>query len=490
MKLLRHDAGRKALPEAFSLAAMTLALGLGGRFASESLGEFGGLVAAWLCVAALAWMVLRPPAHIGAERFVFLALWLEQPEFYPGAGYWVTPLETPNAAMFGRMTELKVPGGSFPFALVLAVLLWRRAAPSARSLWALPGFKVARSSYLLAGAGMVFALLVGVLRGGANSQHGFGQLLPLLTYAVEGLALLAALGAYASLETLGTFVVVAAVLRALEAAWVYFVVRGFGNPPEYATHHADSITFVAALGILACVVVERNAKRDLQRALGLGALILAGIVFNNRRVAYAAGAFAALAAFALMANSKAKKKLMRYVVLGVPALLAYLDIGKDSDAGFFKPARLVWSMFDQRDASTASRDIENVNLIKTISDNPLFGSGFGHPYREYAASVDVGEFLAGYQYHPHNTVLALLQYGGMIGFALLWWPRVAQGLLAARGHRAAQHPHLKVAALWAAWCLGVTLTLEWGDQGTAMQPCMIVSALAMLAGARAQEQCV
>ena len=145
-------------------------------------------------------------------------------------------------------------------------------------------------------------------------------------------------------------------------------------------------------------------------------------------------------------------------------------------------------MFDQKDASTASRDIENLNLIKTISDAPFLGSGFGHPYREYAASVDVSEFLAGYQYHPHNTILALLQYGGIVGFALLWWPRIAQGLLAARAHRAAQTPILKTAALWSAWCLGVTLTLEWGDQGTAMQPCMVITALAMLCGARAHEQ--
>ncbi len=482
--------------EGLMLAGVTLVLGISMRLLSpfQEAGQgpaqsgAAALFATWMCLLFLAWVILRPPVHVGAERFVFLALWLEQPEFVPGAGYWNSPLEGPNAAMFSRLTELKVPGGSFPFALVLAAILGWRARSNARELWALPGFKLARSAYLTVGAGVLLAVLVGLVRDGANSQHGFGQVLPLLIGAVEGFALLSALGTASSLATLATFVVLAASLRAGLAAWVYLVASPHGVTPEYATHHADTVTFVAALGVLACVWIERQSKRDLVRAFGLGALILAGIVFNNRRVAYAAAAFGALSAFLLMANSRTKKKLVRYVAFGVPALLAYLDFGKDSETGVFKPARLVWSMFDQKDASTASRDIENVNLIKTILDAPLFGSGFGHPYREFVASVDVSEFLVGYQYHPHNTVLALLQYGGVVGFALLWWPRIAQGLLAARAHRVALQPQLKMAALWAAWCLGTTLTLEWGDQGTAMQPCMIVTALAMLCAARAQEQ--
>ena len=488
MKLLRHDQQRKPLREGFILAALTMALGLGGQWAGEAFGEFGGLGAIYLSLCFIAWAVLSPPSHVGAERFVFFALWLEQPAFNPGAGYWVSPLNTPNIAMFSRMTDLHLKFVSVPFALVLALLLWRKSRGPARELWPLPGFRIARAGYLVLLAGTCWTTLVGYMRGEPSWKDGYTQLLPLVTGAIEGLALLSALGAGASLTVLGTFLVLVAALRSGLAAWVYFVVCGpQWITPEYATHHADSVTFVAALGLLACALVERRSKQDFWRLAIFGLVIMAGIVFNNRRAAYAAGGFGALTAFILMSNSATKKALIRYVLVGVPALLVYFDVGKTNGAAFFKPAKLVWSMFDQRDSSTASRDIENMNLAATVADFPLFGTGFGYPYKEHVSSFDVSEFLANYQYYPHNTVLGLLQYGGIIGFTLMWWPHMVQGLMAARAHRAAADVNAKAAALWAAWCLGVTMTLDWGDMGISMQPCLIISAVAIWCSARTVE---
>jgi len=60
------------------------------------------------------------------------------------------------------------------------------------------------------------------------------------------------------------------------------------------------------------------------------------------------------------------------------------------------------------DASTRWRDWENYDLVVTFKQNPLFGSGFGHPYVEAIKLPDITKSYELEPYIPHNSVLGLL----------------------------------------------------------------------------------
>ena len=88
----------------------------------------------------------------------------------------------------------------------------------------------------------------------------------------------------------------------------------------------------------------------------------------------------------------------------------------------FKPAKLVMSVLDQSDSSSLSRDVENENLIYTLSQSPLLPTGFGFDY-QYSPNnppVDLSGVFANFRLIAHNGVLWMWSWGGVIGFTLLW----------------------------------------------------------------------
>ena len=64
-----------------------------------------------------------------------------------------------------------------------------------------------------------------------------------------------------------------------------------------------------------------------------------------------------------------------------------------------RAAATLRSMGSSEDSSTQTRDIENFNLIHTLKQHPVLGSGFGHEYIELvqADRVDVVDVAAAEQ---------------------------------------------------------------------------------------------
>ena len=103
------------------------------------------------------------------------------------------------------------------------------------------------------------------------------------------------------------------------------------------------------------------------------------------------------------------------------------------------------SIIDSKsDTSTLWRDIENYDLISTIKENPVFGTGYGHGYLEVIQLPPVDYALE--RYCPHNSILGLWGYCGYFGYAamtLLW---VVGAYFAMRSYYTAKSPIDRAAA--------------------------------------------
>src|SRR5262249_35591767 len=155
--------------------------------------------------------------------------------------------------------------------------------------------------------------------------------------------------------------------------------------PEWCTTHSDSVLFISALLILVVRVVELRQRKVAVQSLVLGAVILLAIVLNNRRLAFVSLALALLVMYLALEPSRRKRKVTMAVAVLVPLLLGYVLVGEEQTSGsaLWRPAKSIISVFDQRDTSSLSRDIENENLIYTLQHHPILTNGFGHEY-EYS----------------------------------------------------------------------------------------------------------
>lgn len=132
-----------------------------------------------------------------------------------------------------------------------------------------------------------------------------------------------------------------------------------------------------------------------------------------------------------------------------------------------KPAKLVMSVLDQKDSSSLSRDVENENLIYTMSQSPLLSTGFGFNYQSSPNNppVDLSDVFVNYRLIAHNGVLWMWSWGGLIGFTILWMLFPVAGTLALRAYRAAYTPLERSAALSALGATAICVVQVWGDQG-------------------------
>lgn len=392
-----------------------------------------------------------------------------------GGGYWDTVMWPSSVAWFGTLKEFAgIPGASLStFFFVTTYLLYRAVKGKKPEGYVRPP-KFARQA-LLAFLGAVIGLsVIGVLRGGAI-EPAFRQTIHLMQLPLVGLLFLYAVRIPDDLPAIGTAFVVAAVARSLIVMYVYFGVcvpagiTQLPGKPEWCTNHSDSVLFVTALLVLLCHALEQRKLKVSLRAIALGAVIVLGIVLNNRRLAFVGLGAAPFVVFLAMKPSKRKRRLTMALAVLVPLLAVYVLVGSEinSPSPLLKPAKLVVSVMDQKDTSSLSRDIENENLIYTLSETPLFPRGFGHEY-DYSPNnppVDLSELFKNFRYIAHNGVLWVWSLGGVFGFTLLWFLYPLSATLALRASARLESPIERSAALACLGTVVVCIVQIWGDQG-------------------------
>lgn len=262
--------------------------------------------------------------------------------------------------------------------------------------------------------------------------------------------------------TVGSVVLGAGVFKAIEA----IVVRlNFPSFPHATVHH-DSVLFATCVAVLAAGVLEFPSRRSLRVFLFLSPVFLWAMVANNRRLVWSELALVALVFWLITPWGNLKLKLVRLAVFLMFPFLLYVAVGWNSDARVFRPIQTVRSLTgSQHNASTEWRDWENYNLIYMFHQSPFFGTGFGHPMKEQIKLPDVTAVYELEPYIPHNSVLGLWAFGGLVGFSLLWMVFPVGLFFTVRAYHWAATPLERMTALGAAASQVCYVVQGYGDLG-------------------------
>ncbi len=453
---------------AAALVGLTVACVISGN------GDVLGAVAPALILGALvaAWML---PLRWSLLVTIFLAITLENPSEQPACGQWKSPFYEVGAALLVHLNVtfrhkiLAFSGMDLVLCFLFIVAAFRALTgsridgPNDRDRRGPIG-----SFAVMSLAAVAWMWIYGISRGDADVASSLWQ--------VQRVAYLPALLLLAQMAfrrredpaAIGKVIVLAACIKAALAIYIRATVPPPPGEPilQYATSHADSMLFgVAFCAVLALVVHRRPGKR-LLLALGVLPLLVAGMVANERRLAWVELAFGVVTVVALTPWSPAKRTVARAALAVSPLVLVYTVVGWGAGSALFQPVRTLRSVIDSKaDPSTLWRDLENYDLFFTLRHHALLGTGYGHGYTELVWLPDVSNAYALYRFLPHNSILGLWAFGGLLGFTALWSVLVIGFFLAARTYRHAVTVDDRTAALTTVSMLAVYLVYCYGDLG-------------------------
>jgi O-antigen ligase len=208
------------------------------------------------------------------------------------------------------------------------------------------------------------------------------------------------------------------------------------------------------------------------------------MIANHRRVVWVELLAGLAVVYALSPWTPGKRAIARAVVIALPFVALYAAAGWSSEGGIFAPVQVMRSVIDSKaDASTEWRDWENYDLFYTLRQGPLLGTGYGHGYVEVVQLPAISQAYALYRFIPHNSILGLLAYGGVVGFFALWSTLIVGVFLAARVARCAERPSESAAAIAAGAMIVVYEVHCYGDMalGTWTSVFTVAPALAAIA---------
>lgn len=414
--------------------------------------------------------------RVAVYVLLFLALTGEvKGEMFDGA--WETPYTDVGTFLF-TPSAVKLPVFDL---LVLAVFAWAMTAKGARKGRAAP---LTRALWVSLGA--LAAIWVWGMATGGVLQQTLWQLHPFVMMYVAVFLMMATLRTPAHFATLGKVVVGAAVWRGvmLFVFWFAVVRTTMQTRPATLTTHHDSALFVSGIVVVAAWALERRTQRAVAIALGASAFLALAIAYNNRRLAWVSLLGAIAVGYALLPRGRTKRRINLGMAIAAPLLALYALVSWNSTSTIFKPVAAFASMMSKSDASSQTREIENYNLILTLKTNPLIGRGWGHEYDEVSVAISIKEFFAQYRFIPHNSVLGLLAFTGLLGFAAVWSMLPVSTFLLARSHRAAGTPLERAIALAAISEIVVFMNQLYGDMGMISIPATWLVACALAAAGK------
>jgi len=389
--------------------------------------------------------------------------------------YWRSPFQ-----VLGPLF-VSVPGiNLFPWQLVLIAL-----APLCLLL---PGAFRARdramdAAILTSVASVAVTFLWGWMRGG-SAYNAYYQLWRFLAALLVGLLLLCVIRTPRHLKGLGLTVLAAALVRGSLAIYFYWaVVRGrIEPPPPYMTTHDDSLLFVAGVLILLSWALARGKGITwLTAALGAGYLLYA-IILNNRRLAWIELLLVVAIAYVMLPRGKVHRRVSQFLLLATPVVGIYVLVGRDQPGLLFAPVRAFSTAGSYEDSSSLAREEEIRNLLYTLSvaGNPVLGTGWGIQYQKVTSIyANYGAEWWQYRYLPHNSILGVAVYGGLVGLGGIWLVVPVAAFLATRGFRRSPRAVDRAAAMSAVCILPAYGAQCYGDIGFQSLTCGLVLAVAV-----------
>jgi hypothetical protein len=297
--------------------------------------------------------------------------------------------------------------------IVLAILFFGRSR--SRAEWVKPVISALR----LCVAAIVTEFLWGMARGG-DFKSAWWQVYYIWSGLLFGYCVAAVCAEARDFPLLLDAILYAAGYRAVMCTlYWYFYVHSGEWKTDFIMCHDDSVLQPAAVFIVIIRLLHGSRRRFASTMYLL--LQVAAIFFNNRRLVWLSLASAAVFLFLLLPPSKPKKRMLRVFVIVAPILAIYFMVGQGRNEAIFKPVASFSSTTGQEDPSTKARNVENLGLVETgLRNNRLLGPGWGHPYVEVANWYTIAHLFPLWQYIPHNSILGLLAYTGILGFAGVW----------------------------------------------------------------------
>jgi O-antigen ligase len=423
-------------------------------------------------VALLVWAIWEQPLRLTMLTLLVLAWMLEIEGDLFANNLVQTPLHTIGSLLFVKLNNtLPVPAlvfSGFDVLLVFlaVVIIYRHTTSSCldrvgwvdvpRSLWQAGLFSLIAVAWIA---------LYGMARGG-SFRFMLWQVTRHLYLPIIYLLMVEALRSAIDSVTIGRILLVVGALRSVEAMILRAIFPSHEVLPHATTHH-DTVLFAICCAILLAMALESPTRRTKKICTLLLPVYLGGMIANNRRLVWTELLIVAAFIFFMVPWTPGKRFLARgFLLLTVPLLL-YFAVGWDSESRIFGPVRTFRTQFDADvDGSTRWRDVENADLVYTFKQAPFFGTGFGRPYDEVQKLP--GDLKGVYElepYVPHNSVLGLWAFGGLLGFAFLWLIYPVGVFFAVRAYRWSRTPTERITSLAAAAALICYLVQGYGDLG-------------------------
>ena len=431
-----------------------------------------GIALAPVAVTLVVVLAARAPLRHSLLVLGVLCLTLENPAEIPAMGLWKSPLYVPGALLLTHL-NLTLPVkalflSGLDLTLLLLAITWfvRRTAGSEVDVRGqFPSAPPLRAAALLCVVAIFVIWGRGLLGQGADFRFSLWQVFRVIYLPCVFLLYCAGLRGPSDSRALGIALVVAALVRAALAIYVRHLFPDETELP-YATVHADSMLFADAFLVVLVVFFERPSPRNLAIALATLPILVWGMIANSRRLVWVELLAGLIVLYFITPFTRLKRTIARSVAFSLPVLLVYVAVGWSSGAKIFAPVRTLRSVIDSRaDPSTRWRDWENYNLFYTVRTHPLVGTGFGHGYTEVVKLPDISANYELYRFAPHNSVLGLVAYAGLIGFAGMWLFIPLGVFFAVRSYRFSTTPRDRTAALAT---VGITVTYLvhcYGDMG-------------------------
>jgi hypothetical protein len=190
--------------------------------------------------------------------------------------------------------------------------------------------------------------------------------------------------------------------------------------------------------------------------------------------------------YVLVGPGRLRRRVTRWALVASPVVLLYVAAGWGREGAIFEPVRALSTTGSDADPSSLARQEEVRNLLYTMSvaGNPVLGTGWGVPYRKHTsvyANYPPEWVLA--LYTPHNSLLGLAVFSGLVGIAGIWGVVPVAAFLGARGYHRASHPVNRAAAMSAVAMLPAFSVHCFGDIGLQSFPgCLFLGIALAVAG--------
>jgi hypothetical protein len=441
-----------------------------------------------MVAAMLLWVLAKVPLRYPILTLLAILLIIDCAAEVPYSGHWRSPLTFIGRLFFLNLNVVTgVPGLGFTlidlsmFGLT-ALFVYRNAMGMKTDERTTPLPRPLVMSLLLILVAIFWMYFWGSLRGG-DMRPAKWQLQKLLLLPVFVLLFNAAIRGPQDFRLLGRIIVAAAFTKAfLGAFFVLFIGRPRGLYFEYATTHSDTMIYVTGLIIAITSWSEEPTWKNFRRMVLVCGVILMGMHYNDRRLAYASFNQCLIAVFLISPWTRVKLYATRVGLALAPLFVAYVAIGWANPTGFFSPVNTFKSMLvgEHNDTGVMDyRDVENFNLISTWQKNPILGTGYGHAFEEVMQLADISHLFEDYLYHPHNSVLGHLAFGGVVGFTGVWLFVALTVFFAVRAYHRAHAPQWRAGALVAVSIVIAYTNQCFGDMGITSWYGTILMALAV-----------